>query len=337
MLLTAHSGNLAMRALYGGGALLLGLAATPSTGQACGVTPPSLTLLSSKGRVFASARVLQLYEYGSASAVWEATLRSADLPAVSLAVTPYESNSPLRELLVPAGLLVPGVHYTLEVARSNADQFPPHPPKSFDLDVIEPPHEPETLGELTLETRQRGVFALGGCGGTQPGVQAIVALTPAGWSEAWVQNAQHELWVDGQLFSGEALTMIDYIERARGLRVRVISRCEPVAESAYLDLPQDAHDVPLPAGEHQLIWKSTFPSGLQLSSAPLVVDTRCDVDRVPSDDAPAAQESVAEGHDVEACSLGTHEGRASSAWCGSLLGLAFVVRRRRWATARRQP
>lgn len=343
MALTAQPGTF-VRGLIAYSLVACSLLVLPGRGRACGATPPSLTLLTSGGRIFAGTRVLTLYAYGGQPHPVQVVLRSegqADLPlAVAAPEAPEESAIRID---LPAGVLASGSRYTLEIDELVQDGAS-SARKTLAFEVVDAPAEPGKLGMLEVESAGHGAIAYGGCGGSWPGVQVVVVLQPDGWSSDWVQGAEHQLWVDGERTS--TLHMVDYLARPLGLHVRVLAQCDgDSAEALFgsgqvLSGPSDAHDLQLPPGRHQLMWTSVFPSGRTLSSAPLDVDLRCIKELAEEPGATVGFVNPNTG----ACSAApagreTSQRSALSLW---LLGAALLTRRvaRRRSqstTARTQP
>lgn len=344
----------------------------PRAADACGATPPSFTLLTdAQGSVPLGTKVLKLYVYGSSIQprppsvkLWLDRLGNAAPEFVP--VTLRVKGEWLVEVDLGAGSIQPNFDYWLEVtgvegeAGGNVGYTDKIRFRGVTAAAL-----PKELGELELRSRKSGAIAFGGCGGSQEGEYALVALTPNAAAIPWLRAVKHQLVMDGKPLFEPELPLIDYVAKPSETVVRAIATCERDHQGDAGSLFEPGIEVVVPAGRHSLQWQSTLPNGAVLETDPLQVDLRCgdgtsspststDAGQATSNDAGSvrsggrgavdpsppskedADSSVATGVDPsfaapapdDGCSV--NHGRSTQAW-GPALGLVLLslMRRRR--------
>lgn len=279
-----------------------------SPALACGLTPPSVTVLTTEeGAVFAGGHTLQLYQYGFSFelARTRVTLDERTDAGVTTripATLRATAADWLYELDLGEHVLTAGSHYTLDFEVERDERWLGfEEPLTFE--AVAAPPEPSSLGRLALAAQHRGALHYGGCGDSVDGAQAIVRLDATEQAAPWARAAHHELLVDGASAVEPGLPMVDYVEHEKGLLVRAIALCGDAslgiegAEDAVGADPR-AIEVELAPGVHRLVWRTHFPSGASLQSEPLEIDLRCEV---PASDASSPPPSSDEDdHDAGA-------------------------------------
>ncbi|HEX6245401.1 MAG TPA: hypothetical protein VFZ61_30975 [Polyangiales bacterium] len=254
----------------------LSLAAAPQSAHACGGGGPSYTLQTDdQGGVPAGTKVLKVYVYYTESERPQSAILSMDgggggLP-VTVPVTLRVKGDWLVEVDLGSSNVQAGAQYTLTLGRAGGLGSGP-----LRFQGVRAAPVPTELGRLTLQKREAGIIAFGACRDTQQGVHAVMALEPSEAAAPWVRAVSHQLYMDGAPLFVPELPLVNYVAQPQPTVVRAIAVCSRAAKPGGEGRFAAGVEVDVPAGQHSMQWRSTFPDGTVLETNSVDVDLRCD-------------------------------------------------------------
>jgi hypothetical protein len=258
-------------------ALLATLLLTPGTTRACGGSPESWTLLTSdRGQVPVGTRVLKLYHYlggdlDLATVTFTLYVQPPLAPETTVPVQARSSSSSWLIEIDLGGHAVSFMRYRLEISQRREGRTITHSLPFEALPISAAPSS-LTLGPVTPEA---GVVSYGGCGDASRGVQAVVALDVSLDDARPLRLAQHQLLVDGVPAFAPEMPLVDYLTRAKPLKVRAYAVCSRLPRELPTVAVVDAVDLELPPASHRVQWQTRLMDGTTLMSNELTVDLSC--------------------------------------------------------------